>query len=100
MDRNQATGLFLISALLLVYLFFFSPKDKVEKDKTQATTSTAAKPATAAAVALPAVPRLDSAAGPVRSIRRERTGGMYSVSAQPSGANRVSRIRRPSCARL
>ncbi|RZK14240.1 MAG: membrane protein insertase YidC, partial [Hymenobacter sp.] len=69
MDRNTATGLFLISALLLVYLFFFSPKDKVEKDKAQATTSTAAKPAAAtAAAALPAVPRLDSAAGPARSI--------------------------------
>ncbi|QKG51266.1 hypothetical protein [Hymenobacter sp. BRD67] len=44
MDRNQATGLFLISALLLVYLFFFSPKAEPNKDKTQATTSTAAKP--------------------------------------------------------
>ena len=67
MDRNQATGLFLISALLLVYLFFFSPKDKGEKNKAQATTSTAAKVA-APAPALPAEAKLDTAAGPVRSI--------------------------------
>jgi YidC/Oxa1 family membrane protein insertase len=67
MDRNQATGLFLISALLLVYLFFFSPKDKVEQNKTQATTSTAAKVAAPTPGVAP-VPQLDSAAGPVRSI--------------------------------
>jgi YidC/Oxa1 family membrane protein insertase len=67
MDRNQATGLFLISALLLVYLFFFSPKDKVEQNKTQATTSTAAKAAAPTPGVAP-VPQLDSAAGPVRSI--------------------------------
>ncbi|MGI4874651.1 MAG: membrane protein insertase YidC [Janthinobacterium lividum] len=71
MDRNQATGLFLISALLLVYLFFFSPKPEADKSKTPATTSTAAKPAAAAPAATPALaptPQLDSAAGPVRSI--------------------------------
>jgi YidC/Oxa1 family membrane protein insertase len=68
MDRSQATGLFLISALLLVYLFFFLPKDKVEKDKAQATTSTAAKPAASSAPALAPEVKLDSAAGPVRSI--------------------------------
>ncbi|QKG58642.1 hypothetical protein GKZ68_19620 [Hymenobacter sp. BRD128] len=46
MDRNQATGLFLISALLLVYLFFFSPKVAPEKNKAQApTTATTTKPA-------------------------------------------------------
>ena len=67
MDRNSATGLFLISALLLVYLFFFSPKDKVEPNKTQATTSTAAK-ATARIPDVAPAPQLDSAAGPVRSI--------------------------------
>ena len=67
MDRNSATGLFLISALLLVYLFFFSPKDKVEPNKTQATTSTAAK-ATAPTPGVAPAPQLDSAAGPVRSI--------------------------------
>ena len=70
MDRNQATGLFLISALLLVYLFFFSPKKEPEKDKSQATTSTAAKPAAAPAAtpALAPLTKLDSAAGPVRSL--------------------------------
>ncbi|TVT41786.1 membrane protein insertase YidC [Hymenobacter setariae] len=67
MDRNQATGLFLISALLLVYLFFFSPKDKVEQNKSQATTSTAAKTVAPTPGVAP-VPQLDSAAGPVRSI--------------------------------
>ncbi|MFD1871447.1 membrane protein insertase YidC [Hymenobacter bucti] len=67
MDRSQATGLFLISALLLVYLFFFSPKDKVEPAKTQATTSTAAKAAAPAPGVAP-VPQLDSAAGPARNI--------------------------------
>ncbi|RZK24007.1 MAG: membrane protein insertase YidC [Hymenobacter sp.] len=68
MDRNQATGLFLISALLLVYLFFFSPKDKAEKDKAQATTATAAKTAASPAPGLAPEAKLDSAAGPVRSI--------------------------------
>jgi YidC/Oxa1 family membrane protein insertase len=67
MDRNQATGLFLISALLLVYLFFFSPKDKGEKDKAQATTSTAAKVAVPAPALAPEA-KPDTAAGPVRSI--------------------------------
>ena len=75
MDRNSATGLVLISALILVYLFFFSPKTAdVEKARKQeaaaATAKTGAKPASATAVA--AVPALapdaplDSAAGPVR----------------------------------
>ena len=75
MDRNSATGLVLISALILVYLFFFSPKTAdVEKARKQeaaaATAKTGTKPAPATAVA--AVPALapdaplDSAAGPVR----------------------------------
>ncbi|MGI4741695.1 MAG: membrane protein insertase YidC [Janthinobacterium lividum] len=67
MDRNQATGLFLISALLLVYLFFFSPKEPA-KDKAQATTTTAAPKTAAPTPALAPEARLDSAAGPVRSI--------------------------------
>ncbi|WP_151087237.1 membrane protein insertase YidC [Hymenobacter baengnokdamensis] len=67
MDRNQATGLFLISALLLVYLFFFSPKAE-DKAKTQVTTTTTAAPSTTPAVAPVLVAPLDSAAGPVRSI--------------------------------
>jgi YidC/Oxa1 family membrane protein insertase len=67
MDRNQATGLFLISALLLVYLFFFSPKAEPEKNKTQATT-TAATSAAAPTPAFAPEAKLDTAAGPVRSI--------------------------------
>ena len=49
MDKNQATGLFLISALLLVYLFFFSPKKTDDKvaGKTPAATTAAAKAVTA-----------------------------------------------------
>ncbi|TGE15205.1 membrane protein insertase YidC [Hymenobacter elongatus] len=58
MDKNQATGLFLISALLLVYLFFFSPKPPKEQPAAKATTTAAAKNGTAAAPAAP----LDSAA--------------------------------------
>ncbi len=73
MDRNSATGLFLISALLLVYLFFFSPKKSDEKaaGKTPAATTTAAKaPAAtpAAATALAPEAPLDSAAGPARDV--------------------------------
>ncbi|WP_223653609.1 membrane protein insertase YidC [Hymenobacter psoromatis] len=69
MDRNQATGLFLISALLLIYLFFFSPKAEPEKNKAQAPT-TAATPASATAPTPALAPdvKLDSAAGPVRGI--------------------------------
>lgn len=73
MDRNQATGLFLISALLLVYLFFFSPKAEPGKNRAQATTTTAAPtaaalPGTTPTPALAPEAKLDSAAGPVRSI--------------------------------
>ena len=82
MDRNSATGLVLISALILVYLFFFSPKTAdVEKARKQeaaaATAKTGAKPASATAVA--AVPALapdaplDSAAGPVRDATLQNT---------------------------
>ncbi|MFD1468947.1 membrane protein insertase YidC [Hymenobacter caeli] len=80
MDKNSATGLFLISALILVYLFFFSPKQAdVEKAKKQEAATAAAKTATqpaaaaspaAAAVAAgfaPAAP-LDAAAGPVQDV--------------------------------
>ncbi len=72
MDRNQATGLFLISALLLVYLFFFSPKkdDQKATGKTPApTTATAAAPTTATpAAAIAPEAALDSAAGPARDL--------------------------------
>jgi YidC/Oxa1 family membrane protein insertase len=89
MDRNQATGLFLISALLLVYLFFFSPKDKVEQNKTQATTSTAAK-ATAPTPGVAPVPQLDSAAGPVRSIELQNPELTLTFSTQ---GGRVAAVR-------
>ncbi|WP_046245135.1 membrane protein insertase YidC [Hymenobacter terrenus] len=72
MDKNQATGLFLISALLLVYLFFFSPKNPDEKapGKTPAATtaagSTAATPAAVPAIAPEAA--LDTTAGVVQDL--------------------------------
>ncbi|GAB3312405.1 membrane protein insertase YidC [Hymenobacter humi] len=66
MDKNSATGLFLISALLLVYLFFFSPKKEDVKapGKTPpptAATAPAATPATAPALA-PEAALVDTAA--------------------------------------
>ena len=74
MDKNQATGLFLISALLLVYLFFFSPKKPDEKvaGKTPAPTTAAAKapttttPASVAALAPEAA--LDATAGAAKDV--------------------------------
>ena len=72
MDRNQATGLFLISALLLVYLFFFSPKtDEKATGKTPAATTAATKasavaPATVAALAPEMV--LDTTAGAAQDL--------------------------------
>ena len=41
-----------------------------------------------------------SQAAAVRNQKRLRIGGMYRVSAQPSGENSVSRISRESCERL
>jgi YidC/Oxa1 family membrane protein insertase len=72
MDKNQATGLFLIAALLLVYLFFFSPKQPDEKaaGKTPAPTAAAPAPAAApaAAPALAAEPALDTTAGKAQDV--------------------------------
>jgi len=89
MDRSQATGLFLISALLLVYLFFFSPKDKVEQNKAQAPTSAAAKAAAPTPGVAPA-PQLDSAAGPVRSIELQNPDLTLTFSTQ---GGRVAAVR-------
>jgi YidC/Oxa1 family membrane protein insertase len=89
MDRSQATGLFLISALLLVYLFFFSPKEKAEQNKSQATTSTAAK-AVAPTPGVAPVPQLDSAAGPVRSIELQNPELTLTFSTQ---GGRVAAVR-------
>lgn len=62
MDRNSATGLFLIAALLLVYLYFFRPETPKEVPADKPTTAAAAAaPGTPAAATAPAAP-LDSAA--------------------------------------
>ena len=74
MDKNQATGLFLISALLLVYLFFFSPKKPDEKaaGKTPAPTTAAAKAPTtttpASVAALVPEAALDTTAGAAKDV--------------------------------
>jgi YidC/Oxa1 family membrane protein insertase len=72
MDRNSATGLFLISALLLIYLFFFAPKpEEAKNQKKPATTSTAAAPAVPAAPSPAFAPDapLDSTAGTVQELK-------------------------------
>jgi YidC/Oxa1 family membrane protein insertase len=68
MDRNQATGLFLIAALLIVYLFFFSPKkdDKATGKQPAATEAAKTPAAPAAAPGFATEAPLDSTAGPVR----------------------------------
>ncbi|GAA3977967.1 membrane protein insertase YidC [Hymenobacter antarcticus] len=73
MDRNQATGLFLISALLLVYLFFFSPKtDEKATGKTPAATTAATKApaatAPASVAALAPEMALDTTAGAAQDL--------------------------------
>ena len=72
MDKNQATGLFLIAALLLVYLFFFSPKkteiDKVQQQSATAAAQKAAKTAATAPTALGTEAPLDTTAGPVQDV--------------------------------
>ena len=75
MDRNSATGLFLISALLLVYLFFFSPKNPAEKaaGKTPPATTAATKAAApgvapASVAALAPETALDTTAGPAKDV--------------------------------
>ncbi|WP_324676585.1 membrane protein insertase YidC [Hymenobacter sp. GOD-10R] len=70
MDKNQATGLFLISALLLAYLFFFAPKAPKDKPAAKPTTTAAAKSATSAPVA------------PLDSATAARTLGTFAVAAQ------------------
>ncbi|PJJ48055.1 membrane protein insertase YidC [Hymenobacter chitinivorans] len=69
MDKNQATGLFIISALLLVYLFFFSPKPPKEQP--------AAKATTAASKTGPAAP-----AAPLDSAAAARTLGSFAAAGQ------------------
>ena len=63
MDRNQATGLFLISALLLVYLTFFAPKGPKPKPvDPKAKTEAAARRAVASDLSLAPPAPADSAA--------------------------------------
>ncbi|WP_426059483.1 membrane protein insertase YidC [Hymenobacter sp. B1770] len=70
MDRNSATGLFLISALLLVYLFFFSPK----KEDAKAPGKT--PPPTAAATAPAATPAAVAAIAPETALDTAAAGGV------------------------
>ncbi|MBC6990400.1 membrane protein insertase YidC [Hymenobacter sp. BT491] len=75
MDKNSATGLFIISALLLVYLFFFQPKPPKENP------DAAKKPTTAASTAA----RTDTAvasAAPLDSVAAARTLGSFASAAQ------------------
>lgn len=75
MDRNSATGLFLISALLLVYLFFFSPKNPDEKagGKTPPAITAAARAVAAAtpaaSTALAPEAALDTTAGAAKDVK-------------------------------
>ena len=63
MDRNQATGLFLISALLLIYLGFFAPKGpKTKPVDPKAKTAVAARRAVADELDAAPLPPADSAA--------------------------------------
>ncbi|AWM33134.1 membrane protein insertase YidC [Hymenobacter nivis] len=104
MDKNSATGLFLISALILVYLFFFSPKQAdVEKAKKQEAATAAARTAIKAAAGSPgaaiaAVPAggivpdapLDSAAGPVQAVTLQNANLTITFS---SRGGRVTAVR-------
>ena len=73
MDKNQATGLFLISALLLAYLFFFAPKEPKDKPAAKPTTAAAASSKQAAATAT---------AAPLDSATAARTLGTFATAAQ------------------
>lgn len=73
MDRNQAVGLFLISALLLVYLYFFAPKDEVQQEKKTAQPTAT----TNASTVQPADAPLDSAA----LARRQAALGAFGTAA-------------------
>ncbi|GAA4374880.1 membrane protein insertase YidC [Hymenobacter koreensis] len=70
MDKNQATGLMLISALLLAYLFFFKPEPPKEQAAKPATTAAATKPAAAATPA------------PLDSATQARNLGAFAAAAQ------------------
>ncbi|SHI55182.1 YidC/Oxa1 family membrane protein insertase [Hymenobacter daecheongensis DSM 21074] len=71
MDKNQATGLFLISALLLVYLFFFAPKKPADKPAAKATSTSAAAKTDAL-----------TASAPLDSATAARTLGAFAAAAQ------------------
>ena len=74
MDKNQATGLLLISAMLLIYLFFFSPKP--EEAPQNATKPTAAAPAKVRPDSLAAAPAAPDSAALTRQL------GAFAAAAQ------------------
>lgn len=80
MDRNQAVGLFLISALLLVYLAFFAPKGPKEKpkDPKAKTAVAAAKPQSSDLAPAPLAPADSSA-------RVAQLGAFAAVAASDAG---------------
>ncbi|GAB2966530.1 membrane protein insertase YidC [Hymenobacter coalescens] len=82
MDKNQATGLMLISALLLAYLFFFKPKaeEAAPQPAKPAVTAAAARPDSATAA------RPDSAAI-VRAL------GAFAAAGQ--GSEQIVELRNP-----
>ena len=82
MDRNQAVGLFLISALLIVYMFFFSPNKEKEKTAEPAkTTAITGKDQ----VVPPANAPLDSAA----QARQAQAMGSFGAAAVGTVQNQV-----------
>ncbi|RAK65151.1 membrane protein insertase YidC [Hymenobacter edaphi] len=68
MDKNQATGLMLISALLLAYLFFFKPQAEEQAQQAAKPAAAAAKPAAAPA--------------PLDSVATVRLLGTFAAAAQ------------------
>jgi YidC/Oxa1 family membrane protein insertase len=76
MDKNSATGLFLISALLLIYLFFFAPKEAPEKAPAKPTTTAATTPVQSADTAVAATP------APLDSAAAAQTLGAFATAAQ------------------
>ncbi|OGX88421.1 hypothetical protein BEN47_08730 [Hymenobacter lapidarius] len=80
MDKNSATGLFLISALLLIYLFFFSPKAEDVK-------ATGKTPAPTAASAPAATPATTPAFAPEAALDTAATSGAVAQDVALSNEN-------------
>ena len=77
MDRNQATGLFLISALLLIYLAFFAPKGP----KTKPVDAAKAKTEAAARRAAPSTNLIAAPLAPADSAARVSQLGAFAAAA-------------------